>query len=509
MPFKIHPGIGVARLGNSTSEWFIGPETVDEPLPPPGGYKDLVCRVKRQAARFRVFEYAANGSLLGEVTSPDVEIRWTVTLANTKTRPIRPSPRTLTGANRSAQFDDGRFRRKGRSVVVHLGEARTDEEGRLLVLGGHGVADSLLGEWYDDTSDGSVTAVVTKNGVSEDAAPAWVVVAPPDFAPCVTPCMSLYDRILQLYVDNGWTVPIPPTLSFSRHIYPMLRGHHDVGGLQFGVGSVQPLAPPIPVGQRGGHVAGFSPIVGGNYAVIENPRTITATQQQWLVRWQASNGVTEDWFTPASPNDPVELDRGPLSHCAAFPLAPGWEAGGFVVSSASIYAEPFRFDHAAVNPGDATKGLRAPWQSDIPACTDFFWPAQRPGAVKFEGDDTKSAWMTPGPDASWATARFVHRVNDDLLAVACQGLQSPRFFAEIVRILFGVIQDGGGVTDHGPIPPWEPWVQVLASLAIEEAANHLKGSEADVIQKAARSAMLKTIDGQVRTLLAAEALRRK
>src|SRR5262245_39734235 len=40
MPFKIHPGLGVARGGDSPTEWFIGPETADEPKPPPGGYKD-------------------------------------------------------------------------------------------------------------------------------------------------------------------------------------------------------------------------------------------------------------------------------------------------------------------------------------------------------------------------------------------------------------------------------------------------------------------------------------
>ena len=68
MKFKVHPAIGIARLGNSPTDFFIGPETIDEPLPPPGGHKDAECRIKRQAARFRVFKYNDAGKVVGELT---------------------------------------------------------------------------------------------------------------------------------------------------------------------------------------------------------------------------------------------------------------------------------------------------------------------------------------------------------------------------------------------------------------------------------------------------------
>jgi hypothetical protein len=42
---KIHPAIGIARVGNSPDEWFVGPETADMPAVPPGGDKDAQCRV--------------------------------------------------------------------------------------------------------------------------------------------------------------------------------------------------------------------------------------------------------------------------------------------------------------------------------------------------------------------------------------------------------------------------------------------------------------------------------
>ena len=72
--YKIHPGIGISRLGNSEREFYLAPEV-------PGGlpqqcddcgnpifeddgqgrfvyhFKDADGRIKRQAARFQVFVY--------------------------------------------------------------------------------------------------------------------------------------------------------------------------------------------------------------------------------------------------------------------------------------------------------------------------------------------------------------------------------------------------------------------------------------------------------------------
>src|SRR5215212_7011319 len=40
----IHPAIGVARVGNSPHEWFLGPETAGPHPVPPGGFKDAAGR---------------------------------------------------------------------------------------------------------------------------------------------------------------------------------------------------------------------------------------------------------------------------------------------------------------------------------------------------------------------------------------------------------------------------------------------------------------------------------
>ncbi len=76
-------------------------------------------------------------------------------------------------------------------VGVYLGEAMTDGEQRLTVLGGKGVSASIDGSaaitfannegWYDDVSDGPVTARLKLNGEEIQVIPAWVVVAPPNY----------------------------------------------------------------------------------------------------------------------------------------------------------------------------------------------------------------------------------------------------------------------------------------------------------------------------------------
>jgi hypothetical protein len=80
----IYPAIGIARLGNSESEYFLAPEVTD-PLPePPGFYRDAVGALKRQAVRFRVYGLNGAGRPVTELTADNAEIRWNVQLANKK-----------------------------------------------------------------------------------------------------------------------------------------------------------------------------------------------------------------------------------------------------------------------------------------------------------------------------------------------------------------------------------------------------------------------------------------
>ena len=283
---KIHPAIGIARVGNSPDDYFIGPEIPGVGSTPVGGYKDngdskagVPPRIKRQAARFRIYAYDQAGEPLGELTLRDAEIAWTVHLVNSKAegdrfvgkagedKPIGkrreredwrnkdiedrasliidPGPRSIAGPLQEARFDGGRFRGK----EVALGNLRMDAEGHLLVLGGFGVsAASNPGQpithyanndrWHDDVSDGPVTATVTlKSGRAVEVRPAWVVVGPPDFAPSVTSLVTLYDVAADVALHHGiGSVPDAPGTrpSFTRHVAPIFERLSGLEWVQLG-----------------------------------------------------------------------------------------------------------------------------------------------------------------------------------------------------------------------------------------------------------------------------------
>src|SRR5262245_29467807 len=224
---KIHPAIGIARLGNSPTDFFIGPEIPGDHKIPPGGYKDASCRVKRQAARFRLYGYDKHGALVKELTSADADITWTVHLVNRKAATparnpaivgsarnglvIDPGARTLNGPVQAAHFDTGVFKLPTKSAVtVPLGEIRTDTEARLIVLGGFGTSQSPTNDmisnflnnnnWFDDVSDGPVTASVKlrSDGSTPPVLGAWVIAPPPKFAPPLDSVITLYDPLLRI-----------------------------------------------------------------------------------------------------------------------------------------------------------------------------------------------------------------------------------------------------------------------------------------------------------------------
>lgn len=273
VPAAIHPAIGIARVGNSPDEYYFGPE-IPGGLPiASGGYKEASGAMKRQAARFRIFGLDTNGRVVRELTARDATIQWTVHLANQKAAwyefetaldipeaeptsrrnaahqgadrnalVIDPGPRRVSGRHRSAvPFDTGAFL----GQPVYLGELRTDEQGRLLVLGGRGHSfspeNALLTTfanndgWTDDTSDGPVTARVRCGGVSLPVDPAWVVVAPPNYAPALaTDFGTLYTVIYQTMLDLGWVTPAAE-VSFLADIFPLFDRLADLQWVNQGV----------------------------------------------------------------------------------------------------------------------------------------------------------------------------------------------------------------------------------------------------------------------------------
>lgn len=275
---RVHPAIGVLRIGNSPDELFIGPEVPGTHPQPEGGFKDSLGRIKRQAARFRVFGYDRNGKVVAELTAESAQVEWRVELANKKAAwyrwrfapdipeakgeldhpdsrgpiqmrlrneaaadraalRIQPGRRTIRGAavnvqggDRAYAFDTGRFQR----IAVNLGELRTDAAGRLLVLGGLGRSESSIpgqtirdrlnnNDWFDDTSDGPVEATVTlPDGRRLEAEPSWAVCAPPNYGPGVRSVVTAFDLVedvaVQLEPSREELQPL-----FWRHIAPLFQ----------------------------------------------------------------------------------------------------------------------------------------------------------------------------------------------------------------------------------------------------------------------------------------------
>lgn len=462
---KIFPSIGIMRVGNSPDEYYISPEAPGQYELPAGGFKDAQCRIKRQAARFRLYGYDVEGSPPIEITAKDAQITWTVRLANKKASGkriyphspdevegqlrndwymgdredlnIKPSPRSLTGKNQGpVKFDDGKFLKKEngayvKSETVILGEMRTDEIGRLLVLGGFGKSGGVVPEgvegypkfirtyntpgWYDDIADGPITARVILNGelfTEQDILPAWVICGPPAYVPQLSNLTTLYDALRQTALNQAKAGNLPGELvkgleapaqpSFAQDVLPILQRILDLYWVSDLVKITKPdgskssyqevphypyfkdaatanqtrsiifasLKPP------GNPKQGTMPkLWGDDYFSVPPETVLTPTQYSTMQNW-AEQGWVDPPPTPAPPpfQNPEDLTRAALEACVGGALKPGIEAGRFLRDTCR-YREPFRPDHdfikedgAKLEAGDMTRDMALPWQGDFANC---------------------------------------------------------------------------------------------------------------------------------------------
>ena len=258
----IYPPIGVMRVGNSEEEYFTGP-LVDNPESKTDAYayRDKTGALKRQAAQFRIYGLNAAGKAIKELTCDNAEIQWHCHLANQKSawyefqlaldipeaadapasmlRNINVKDRDsliIDGGEKSIKgknVDDGpTFEGTFLSKKVYLGEMRTDEKGRLIMLGGHGKSENINGDiaitfannegWYDDISDGPVKADVKFEGVVLKVEPAWVICAPPDYAPMQKSVRTMWDLMRDVAVKAGM-LERPQRPSFTKDILPIFE----------------------------------------------------------------------------------------------------------------------------------------------------------------------------------------------------------------------------------------------------------------------------------------------
>jgi hypothetical protein len=424
----IFPPIGIARVGNSDDQYFLAPE-VPDPLPePPGFYRDAKGALKRQAVRFRIYGLNAAGAAVRELTADEAKIEWHVHLANKKSAwyqfqlaldipeaadapptllrngtvsdraalTIDPGPRRISGKNQSGRkytFGSGKFM----GTPVYLGELRTDDDGRLIVLGGRGVSASYDKSkavtfanneaWHDDVSDGPVTATVTFKGQELPVDPAWIIVAPPNYGPMQKSVRTMWDLMRDLAISTG-KLPRPPRPSFERDIRPIFERLSHLQWVNagfaaaFGWKAPQNLSEPQwleRLSQPGDTERETRRTIANYFRVFERdswaptpwpwlygdamnippahtPRQnaeLSDTQLRFLQQW-ANGDFDADYNPDPRPprriedvpiaDQPDTLTKASLEDCLADAFHPGCEMT-WPVRSKMMYMAPFRFLH--------------------------------------------------------------------------------------------------------------------------------------------------------------------
>jgi hypothetical protein len=494
----------------------------------PSHFRDDDEKMRRQAVRFQVFAYESDdgpGIPVQPGTAGVKEIHWTVHVANKKAswyefranagengyspdHPLRnagkktdeermsliidPGPRTLTEPDRHVsfcrgsqptgypiRFPDGPLQPLNQPIDS-LGDMWTDSAGRLIFAGGFGISGSPAqkpkianfannDDWWDDTSDGPVTAkVIMDDGTIEHPVPAWVTVAPPRYAPQLLSLVTLYDAIFDVSVrsmgfrpsifhDGLWDTTYKP--SWEDDIRPILeRAHHyrwvvavppkphrfdwkrlgdpDPALNPYRMYYLDHVRPPDQTNRFASSTSGLPlmPYMCGDNCIAPafsttSYMTLTRTQYFYLMQWSRGH-FTVDRAPAPSPGD--ELDRAALQNCSGGAFSPGIEMS-WICRNPLIYSMPFRIRmkqrgendkiglgsdlHSGLEPGDLTKYQAVPWQADFNECSVepvkdrflWWWPVQRPTFV-LTGAKRQVPWV--GTSADQRASDFVMFADD-------------------------------------------------------------------------------------------------
>ncbi len=617
---SIYPAIGIARVGNSPDEYFLGPTIPGIPATDPDNFRDPEGRIKRQAPKFYVYAHDADGNILGELNeSHGVKIDWRVDVANKKSSwynfdialdiptaegaydmdgnatpnglPVLSQRRNqdfvgedrkqlmiearakhITGRNTNA--DGEHYHLKGKigreQTEVYLGELRTDEEGRLIFLGGLGHSASFNNPatpiatfannqgWYDDTSDGPVDAKVEfPDGTVMKAEGAWVLTAPPNFAVGVQAFSTGYELVTDVAsrMHPGIKKEVP---AFYADIYPTLRqlsiNQWVNAGVtrEFGWGSAydfkeevlierlkdgseenRPFRQTILESFRNPNFEEMEPLAwpplygDGNTFNIKstNPRNwfaITDLKYSYIEQWAKGNFTIDEapsgkTWEELSPQEQAEgLTEAALEETLGGPFHPGCEFTWPMRHSMMYQADrPYRIKRRAnqeedfgvaishnialapggpldgSSPGDITKWMAVPWQSDTSSCLSAyrtysgeylptFWPARVPNDVLTEADydiikeadqdtELRIERFSPASRKKWLRGYIYNDQGGFLYGTSIQdrikGIE--KFIADWGKI--GILTKKH-LPNHYPLFPKEVWVETGRSLDPEDSA---------------------------------------
>ena len=551
----IYPAIGIARVGNSPNEYFLGSMIPGQPAKDPDNFRDKAGRIKRQGAKFFIYALDAKDNILGELNeSHGVKVDWGVDVANKKSAwynfdialdipaangaydaegmpqtgglpvlsqrrnqdygknerkllMIEPKKLHISGKNKNKdgkqfQFVDTIGRSK---IEVNLGELRTDEQGRLIFLGGYGKSGSFTKPaaplttfannqgWHDDTSDGPVDAMVTipqPNGKPRTlkAEGAWVVTAPTNFAVGVQAFSTGYELLLDIARKHHPHLKKKKP-AFYTDILPTLKqltiNQWVNAGVsqEFGWGSAYEFDNKVLIEKLKDKSNKNRPFRQAIFDLFRNPDYKVMEPQSWPPlygdavtfninssdprAWYAITelkyGYLKSWaegkFIIDEPPKPLEWDEmtpaqqanglteAALEETLGGPFHPGCEFTwpmrhrimydkkmpfrikrrrrakddfGVAISPEIALAKGGPLDGSS--PGDITRWMAVPWQSDTSSCLSAyrayageylptFWPARVPNDVLTQhdykviqsraSDDTKIKAFSPSHRKKW------------------------------------------------------------------------------------------------------------
>jgi hypothetical protein len=462
--YRIHPAIGIARMGDSTAAgeegYFIGPEVPNfDFVPGPydasgtgrGNYRDRSNKIRREGARFRIYEYAyseinrSEPIMVREITSRDAEIVWEVEIGNRKSFtenntkvPNLPGPVEHDGTTGQVDIVGSIF-----GDQVKLATLLRDAEGRLIVLGGAGRSRSPSGarlsglfnkDWYDDAGDGPVRARIKMrdSGRRPEVDSAWVITSVPAYAAPVRNIVTLWDLAYSRAVEK-FGDPFPVAVSFRRHIYPVLRGAANMqwvtraaargalghrigrGGDFLEPGLLSRLANKDTVTSPGLHEAArmavyrklrrpnsplvnnLLPAVSGNMPDLNgdfgSDLAVTPVQYMMMYLW-ARGDFSPDFDTTSDPQrlEDVAIADQPrtLNEGALVTTAGGSFQPGIEACVVMLSHDVFERPfriNRNCSAGTLTASLSVPWQADFEACTERWWPGARPTDVTADGSN--------------------------------------------------------------------------------------------------------------------------
>ena len=323
--------------------------------------------------------------------------------------------------------------------------------------------------WFDDVSDGPVTAdivMVDSKGKRKTykVEPAWVLCGPPDFAPGLTNFVTLYDLLYDMaarrmtlsanelvydgvlkslfainqdFLANGGARLTSYEPDYDHDIYPILHRalQHaftyeklKTGHLSFNTQLVA-LGDPAPakaslrefffkyIREPGlvGTAREMPKLHGdqwGNAASKYRLLTVTKMQHAMLERWAAGQFVkTGGKLPPPRPawHDDITahgLDRAAIENCVGGAFAPGIEVS-WQIRNTKLFADAFRIDHKALSQylGDTSGTIRA---GHFSRQMSLPWHTDF-HACKF--DSGYGWWPAIRPDIAYLSAQDFHDRN--------------------------------------------------------------------------------------------------